>query len=497
MVHHRTSIVIILFLCLVFTTDPIEADSWNAEVIDIESLPTGDKEVIVAVIDTGIDLDHPAFAGHLWNNTDEIADNGIDDDDNGYIDDTLGWDFQNDDNIVDDDSAVSHGTHVSGIIAAEQVGLSTARIMPLKAFDCVGNAEFNKVAEAIRYATDNNADIISMSMGGITGLSELYAAVRYADDHGVVLVAASGNGGLSSLDYPAKYTQVISVGAINENTEVSSFSNYGSDLDVVAPGELINSTVISGQGLSSRIVSHDVISYPMEFSLWSNTTISAKLIDGGDGTSLDDGINGSIVLLRRGGLNFAEMAQTISDLGGQGMVVYNDKPGMFAGTLQQEYGIYALSIAQADGILLLEQINTTDSIDFCFKIRKSDYFLNSGTSMVVPHVSAVIARLQSSRSLNASQIRHLFRYSCIDLPGNHDGYGLVNTTGISAILSDDIAPAILVNITEQKSNELGLIEFSLELVMSDNIGLDYTTSTYLDEVITRYQRIDHYGQKKG
>lgn len=200
--------------------------------------------IVVAVIDSGVDNTHPELTGQMWSNSGEIPNNGIDDDDNGYIDDTWGWDFVNDDNDPMDEE--SHGTHIAGTIAAKRDGAGTtgvapdAKIMSLRVLDDEGVGKVSDGISAILYAVDNGADVINFSSGGRNLVSSELDAIRYAADRGVVFVSAAGNGSLSSPDYPARLANEygIAVGSVDRNAKFSSFSNQaGSELDyVVAPG---------------------------------------------------------------------------------------------------------------------------------------------------------------------------------------------------------------------------------------------------------------------
>ncbi|NER02010.1 MAG: S8 family serine peptidase [Okeania sp. SIO3C4] len=200
--------------------------------------------VVVAVIDSGVDSTHPELTGQMWSNSGEIPNNGIDDDDNGYIDDTWGWDFVSDDNDPKDEE--SHGTHIAGTIAAKRDGIGTtgvapnAEIMSLRVLNDEGVGRVSDGISAIIYAVDNGADVINFSSGGRNLVSRELDAIRYAADRGVVFVSATGNDSLSSPDYPARLADEygIAVGSVDRNAQFSSFSNKaGSELDyVVAPG---------------------------------------------------------------------------------------------------------------------------------------------------------------------------------------------------------------------------------------------------------------------
>lgn len=206
--------------------------------------------IVVAVIDTGVDYTHLDLDGNIWVNEGEIVGNGIDDDDNGFVDDVRGWDFvANDNNPMDEEG---HGTHVSGTIAAEKndfgvTGVAyNAKIMPVRVLDAGGSGSVSNVAAGIRYAADNGADVINLSLGGGYS-SEIEDAVEYATGKGSVVVMAAGNESASQPSSPANSANQwgIAVGAVDSTNRMGNFSNKASipPLDyVVAPGVNIYST---------------------------------------------------------------------------------------------------------------------------------------------------------------------------------------------------------------------------------------------------------------
>ena len=240
--------------------DPSYNSQWAHQNIESESawdIEKGSSGVVIAIVDTGVDYNHIDLSTNIWVNPGEISGNGIDDDGNGYIDDFRGWDFYNVDNSPMDDH--SHGTHCAGIAAAvgnNSIGITgiapKVRIMALKAGSASGSLPWTATAEAIRYAADNGADIISSSYGGPTYSSLSNDAIEYANSLGVLLIAAAGNDNTDAPHYPASYSKVLSVGATDQNDARASFSNYGVDVDVAAPGVSILSTLPSnGYGYKS------------------------------------------------------------------------------------------------------------------------------------------------------------------------------------------------------------------------------------------------------
>ncbi|MHA1400092.1 MAG: S8 family peptidase [Candidatus Heimdallarchaeaceae archaeon] len=202
-----------------------------------------DQQIIVAVVDTGIDLDHPDLAPNIAWSYDEINDiDGGGDDDNG------------------------HGTHCAGTIAAIKDGNGVVGVNPyiklyaIKVLDRTGSGSFTDVADGVIRAaegpdgvigTADDADVISMSLGGTYDSPELHAAIQYAYSYGVVVVAAAGNEGdgdstTDEISYPAAYDEVIAVGATDKDDTIASFSNSGPFVEVTAPGVNIYSTYKNG-----------------------------------------------------------------------------------------------------------------------------------------------------------------------------------------------------------------------------------------------------------
>ncbi len=230
---------------------------WGQQKIDCQDawdLFTGSDNIVVAVVDTGIDYNHPDLADNIWINQAEIPDNGLDDDNNGYVDDYYGYDFANNDSDPIGDDNNQHGTHVAGIIGAvanNSTGLDenitgvmwNCRLMALKAGGDMTGFTSVDIDRAIRYAVDNGAEVINMSFGGYSSADDIQSAIEYAHNNGVLLVAAAGNDNTNYVSYPAGYDNVIAVAATDQNDAKASFSNFGTWVDISAPGVSILSTV--------------------------------------------------------------------------------------------------------------------------------------------------------------------------------------------------------------------------------------------------------------
>ena len=213
--------------------------------------------VTVAIVDSGVQMDHPDLAGKVWTNVGETANDGIDNDGNGFVDDVFGWDFVENDGVPQDGSG--HGTHVTGIVGAanNEFGVTgvayDAEIMVLRVLDDQGSGSSFSVAQAIRYAVNNGADIVNLSLGSADSRT-IRNAVEYAEAHDVLIVVASGNAAAGEPGFPARYsstrTNVLSVGAHNENLHLASFSNQVGESEAIqidAPGVSIYSTLLDGR----------------------------------------------------------------------------------------------------------------------------------------------------------------------------------------------------------------------------------------------------------
>ncbi|WP_201003715.1 S8 family peptidase [Paenibacillus glycanilyticus] len=206
---------------------------WNLPSIETEKgwgLSKGNDKVIVAILDTGVQADHPDLKGKLLNGTNIVDTNAAPNDD------------------------VGHGTHVAGIIGATVnngegvAGISWYnKIMPVKVLDSSGAGSTYSVAQGIIWATDHGAKVINMSLGNYAQAEFLHDAIKYAYDHDVVMVAASGNDNTDRPGYPAAYPEVFAVAATDASKNKASFSNFGDYIDVAAPGDSIASTYPGSQ----------------------------------------------------------------------------------------------------------------------------------------------------------------------------------------------------------------------------------------------------------
>jgi subtilisin family serine protease len=240
--------------------EPFGPDQWALEDLGVARAwrqTTGSPDVVIAIVDSGLQLTHSEFSGRIFRNRAEVPDNGVDDDRNGLIDDVNGWDAVDDDN--DPSDLNGHGTEVTGVAAAAldgagMVGVApTVTILPIRA--CGSSCDLFTVAWAITYATDMGADIINLSLGGRAAQpGPLADAVAYAEEAGVVIVAAAGNDGID-LDgrnfVPATLpnSNVVAVTSTNRSGDLAARSNFGEQtVELAAPGVEIVTTTIESLG---------------------------------------------------------------------------------------------------------------------------------------------------------------------------------------------------------------------------------------------------------
>lgn len=272
----------------VYSKDPFSSEQWYIPKLHIEddiSKPSPNNQVVVAVIDSGVDFTNPELKDTQWINTKEIPNNNIDDDNNGYVDDVMGWDFTNNKPFAVPSITHDHGTEVASIIGAQANDLTgfagiydNAKIMSLRVTEQNAPGEdplinFDAAKKAIHYAVDNGAKVINLSFSGETPFPIYKDILNYAYAHNVLVIAAAGNNS-SNLDEAPQSPicddessqLIIGVGSLNRSDAKSDFSNYGSCVDVYLPGEdiLAASSFLSNQ----------------EYMYVSGTSFAAPLLSG-------------------------------------------------------------------------------------------------------------------------------------------------------------------------------------------------------------------------
>ena len=400
--------------------DPDVYQQWGLTMMKAQEawdITRGNPEVVVAIIDTGVDYRHPDLKDNIWINRRELDGlPGVDDDGNGYIDDIRGWDFAGNDEadpVADADplDVNGHGTHIAGIIAAggnNGLGIAglnwQAKIMPLKV-QADNGTYFDDFAiiEAIQYALAQGARIINCSFGGGASSESEINAFTALKNAGVLVVAAAGNDGRNTdaagPNYPSGYDldNIIAVAASDRYDNRAGFSNYGlASVDVMAPGVEIYSTmpvetdalVITGGPVP--------VAYQASGMTYAGITAEGGITGTahycGLGKQPDDfpaAVSGNIALIERGELNFSEKVTNAQAAGAVGVIIYNKDDGNFSGTLGSSLGnwVPVVSIAKADGEAL--KAMETPVVTLINKLSADSYAFMSGTSMAAPQVAGL------------------------------------------------------------------------------------------------------------
>jgi subtilisin family serine protease len=421
--------------------DPYFSDQWglpNIRAPQAWNIVQGSPEIIIAVIDTGVDYLHPDISGNMWTNDQELNGlDGVDDDDNGYVDDIHGWDFAGTEEGNSDDPDANpididgHGTHVAGIIAAtgnNGVGIAgvcwQAKIMALKV-EADNGDQFDDldVIEALDYAKENGAQVVNCSFGGGGYVKREYNAFVRLEEAGILAVCAAGNDGLDTDDienYPSSFDldNIVSVAASDQNDFLAVFSNGGSNwgaesVDLMAPGVDVKSTIPPAIYTEARVTiekDSGTVVYQAYGMTYAGTTdddgITRLVYNCGLGNGPEEfppGVDGNIALVQRDrAVTFAEKTTNAQNAGAVAVIVYNNSvPGEpddtpFWGTLgEPDDWVPVVSLSNRDGEDLkgrgLQTVTVVNKPDD----SPSFYGEKNGTSMAAPHVAGVAGLLLS------------------------------------------------------------------------------------------------------
>ncbi len=316
----------------------------------------------------------------------------------------------------------NNGTGVVGVTANSRLKLHIVKV-----FGADGWAYSSSLAKAANQCAEHGANVISMSLGGGRPSATEIRAFDALARQGVLSIAAAGNDGNSAISYPAGYSSVLMVGALDEHRAWAPFSQFNSKVELSGPGVAVLSTVPMGSGLSSELSVANRSYAPGSMSGSPKASASAPLADFGIGDAPNPAMAGKVCLIKRGSVDFATKVSNCQNSGGVAAVVYNNAAGGFGGTLGETVTrIPSVTASDTEGADLLRQLGQSARV----AVKATNYSYFDGTSMSTPHVAAVAALVWSYfPSCSGNQMRASLTKSALDLgaPGRDDkfGYGLV------------------------------------------------------------------------
>lgn len=368
------------------------------------------KNARVLVLDTGIDKDHQSLKANFEKARNFFPDQGTNEVDSEDYNDQQG-----------------HGSHCAGTIAGvynPETGFTgvapLAKILMGRVCGLEGCSNIS-VAEGIDWGIQEKVDVISMSLGGPYGSPYEANAVASAERAGVIVVAASGNDGTPRVSYPAAFSTVVAVGAVDSTLTKTNFSQWGPELDIMAPGAGVLSTVPRGSGQESKVeINVDGKVTLVKSSSFGGTKlierpISNNLVYAGLGKPEElqkAKVQGRFALVSRGEIKFVEKIKNAMDAKAAGIVIYNNAPGLLQGVISEgepiDYPI--VMIEQEVGEMLVTALGEGKKAAASISTFATDYAIFDGTSMATPHVAGVMALVRSAnKNITPVQARELIK----------------------------------------------------------------------------------------
>ncbi len=378
------------------------------------------------ILDTGVDKDHPALAANFESGKDFVGDN------------ISPYPFFD---------QLGHGSHVAGTIAGAALPSGFVGVAPQSKFlmgrvcakeGCSSIA----IAQGINWGIAQRVDLISMSLGGPIGTAVERRAVEAADKAGITVVAASGNDSSATVSYPAKFPSVIAVGALDSKMQKASFSQYGPELSIAAPGVSVTSSVPQGTGRDSQVTLSGLGSDRVVAS--TSFIGSPDLPQGAVGQLVLSGlgkpedfktvnVRGKFALIQRGEIPFTDKVQNAINAGASGVVIYNNQAGLVQGALSKDGTLLPIPVAmieQTSGEEVKRALAVGRVVSAKVATVPTDYASMDGTSMATPHVAGVVALMKSAnKNLRPSAVKQLIRSTAVPLGPNDQnqlGAGLID-----------------------------------------------------------------------
>lgn len=387
----------------------------------------------VLVLDTGVDKDHPALKNQIEATKDFVGDHQMPYD-------------------VFDKSG--HGTHVAGTVLAEEAADGFVGVAPkaklLAGRVCAEDGCSSiAVATGINWGIEQKVDVINLSLGSDWGSQVEAIAIQKAEKAGVVVVAASGNDGEEKpnmVGFPAAYPTVLAVGATDVKDKKAKFSQWGPELDVVAPGVDVLSSVPLGSGCAAEAVLSQVENDQTTTSTLNATCFSGSaflseslqkgLVYSGLGKPEDfagKDLKGQFALISRGEIYFSEKVQNALAANAGGVVIYNNVEGLMSGSVTEDGSVLAIPIVMIEQVVgekLKADLASGKTAEIGVKTHRTDYSQYSGTSMASPHAAGVAALVLATRkSLTPAQVRDILKTTATPMTPNaqnEHGSGLID-----------------------------------------------------------------------